>query len=455
MKEPPNNVALYNIIDYKVISYIGGPFMKYGIYTLDDIAIKGKTVLLRLDINQPIDKKTNTLKDITRIIAAVPTIKELHEKGAKVVILAHQGSDIEYHNFFSTKPHAKVLSKLLNVEVKFIEDVCGPTALEEIKKLHNGGILLLDNVRFISEEQTLFEKNLKLSHEEQAKTLLVRKLAPLADFYICDAFAAAHRDQPSLCGFQQVLPSIMGRLFENEYGILSSIMDNPERDCVFILGGAKIADAFSMMSTVLENKVADYILTGGVVANILLAADGVDIGETSLHFIKKQGYEKFIEVGKGLIQKYRDKIILPSDLAYVVSGKRKETSIYNLPNDFGLVDIGENTIATFKDIIRSARTIFVNGPMGIFEVEETELGTKEIWQALSETKGFTVVGGGDSISATNKYNHQEAINYICTGGGALIRFLSGEELPVVTALKKSAKLFQEEFNHVSFEVLNK
>ncbi|MBM4761200.1 phosphoglycerate kinase [Bacillus sp. B15-48] len=426
--------------------------MKYGINTLDDIPLKGKTVLLRLDINQPVDKESETLKDITRIRATIPTLIELHAKGAKVVILAHQGSDIEYHNFYTTKPHAKVLSELLNMQVKFIEDVCGPAALEEIKNLQDGEILLLDNVRFISEEQTLFEKNLKLSHEEQAQTLLVRKLAPLADFYICDAFAAAHRDQPSLCGFQQVLPSVMGRLFEDEYGLLSRMMEKPERDCVFILGGAKIADAFSMMNTVLENESADFILTGGVVANILLGADGVDIGKTSLHFIQKQGYEKFIESGKELIEKYKDKIILPTDLAYVVNGKRIEASIHQLPNEFGLVDIGENTISIYKDMINNAQTIFVNGPMGIFEKNETELGTKQIWKALSETKGFTVIGGGDSISATNKYHLQEGMNYICTGGGALIRFLSGEELPVVTALKKSAELFKTEFHVVEFKI---
>ena len=190
--------------------------MRFGINTIDDFEIKDKTILCRIDINQPVDREKGTLKSIARIKACVPTIKELSDKGAKVVLMAHQGSDIEYKNFYTTEPHSKVLAELLGREVKFIDDVCGPAARLRIKELKTGEILLLDNVRFISEEQTLFEKSLKLTHKEQAETLLVRKLAPLADLYICDAFAAAHRDQPSLCGFEQVLPSAMGRLFEKE-----------------------------------------------------------------------------------------------------------------------------------------------------------------------------------------------------------------------------------------------
>ena len=174
--------------------------MRFGIRTLDEADFRGKTVLCRVDINQPVDRQTGTLKSINRIAACVPTIRELSDKGAKVVLLAHQGSDIEYKNFYTTKPHAAVLERLLERQVQWIDDVCGPAAREKIKALKDGEILLLDNVRFVSEEQTLFEKKLRLTHEQQAKTLLVEKLAPLADLYVCDAFAAAHRDQPSLCG---------------------------------------------------------------------------------------------------------------------------------------------------------------------------------------------------------------------------------------------------------------
>ncbi|MBR7082168.1 MAG: phosphoglycerate kinase, partial [Oscillospiraceae bacterium] len=251
--------------------------MRFGIHTLDEFELRGKTVLCRVDMNQPVDRSTGTLKSTARIEACAPTVRELSDAGARVVLMAHQGSDIEYKNFYTTRPHAAVLAGFLGREVKFIDDVCGPAARDAIKALKDGEILLLDNVRFVSEEQTLFEMKLCLTHEQQAKTLMVEKLAPLADLYVCDAFAAAHRDQPSLCGFEQVLPSAMGRLCEKEYCVISELMESPARPCTFILGGAKISDAFMMMETVLANGAADRILTGGLVANILLAAKGENI----------------------------------------------------------------------------------------------------------------------------------------------------------------------------------
>ncbi len=414
--------------------------MRFGIKTIDDFDVNNKTVLCRIDINQPVDREKGTLKSIARIQACVPTLKELSEKGAKLVLMAHQGSDIEYKNFYTTEPHSKVLSELLGKEVMFIPDVCGPAAIEKIQSLKAGEILLLDNVRFISEEQTLFEQKLCLTHEQQAQTLVVRKLAPLGDLYICDAFAAAHRDQPTLCGFEQVLPSAMGRLFEKEYVVLSELMDSPERPCTFVLGGAKISDAFMMMDTVLKAGVVDHILTGGLVANILLAASGVDIGKASMDFIVKSNYGEYIDKAKDLYEQYKDYIILPQDLAYVDNGVRKEAKVGEIPEEAGLVDIGAEAAACYQDYIRNSKTVFVNGPMGIFEEEITEYGTKAVWEALGDTEAYTVVGGGDSITATTKYGKTDDISYICTGGGSLIRFLTGEELPVVKALRHGANV---------------
>ena len=414
--------------------------MRFGIRTLDELSVRGKTVLCRVDINQPVDRDAGTLKSINRITACVPTIRELCDKGAKVVLLAHQGSDIEYKNFYTTKPHAAVLSSLLGKEVKWIDDVCGPAARDMIRGLHDGEVLLLDNVRFVAEEQTLFEKNLRLSHEQQAKTLLVQKLAPLADLYVCDAFAAAHRDQPSLCGFEQVLPSAMGRLFEKEYCTVSSVMEHPERPCVFVLGGAKISDAFQMMQTVLERGIADTILTGGLVANIFLIALGSEIGNGSRAFIFKSNYSEFFDRAKELYAKFGDKIKLPSDLAWVENGERREAAIELMPENVTAIDIGHATADAYRTCVLHAKTVFVNGPMGIFEQEPSEYGTKELWRALADTEGFTVLGGGDSITATEKYQLTDKIGYICTGGGALIRFLSGEELPVVRALRHGSAI---------------
>jgi len=409
--------------------------MRFGIRTLDDVRVQGKTVLCRIDINQPVDRERGVLKSVNRIAACVPTIQELSEKGARVVLLAHQGSDIEYKNYYTTRPHAAVLSEMLQREVKWIDDVCGPAAREAVKALRDGEILLLDNVRFVATEQTLFEQKLHLTHAEQARTLLVEKLAPLADLYVCDAFAAAHRDQPSLCGFEQVLPSCMGRLFEKEFCTVSQLMEAPGRPCVFVLGGAKIADAFLMMQTVLAHGTADQVLTGGLVGNIFLAALNRKVGSGSIDFIVKSNYAEYIEKAKELYAQYGEKILLPVDLAWVSGGERREAVLADVPEEITAVDIGSLTAKAYCRAIMGAKTVFVNGPMGVFEQAPSEEGTRQVWQALANTAGRTVLGGGDSIAATEKYRLTDQMGYICTGGGALIRFLTGEELPVVRALR--------------------
>lgn len=418
--------------------------MRFGIHTLDEYRLQGKTVLCRVDMNQPVDRATDTLKSIQRITACAPTIREMSEKGAKVVLLAHQGSDIEYKNFYCTRPHAKVLTELLGREVKWIEDVCGPTAREAIRNMKDGEIILLDNVRFCSEEQTLFELKLQLTHEQQARTQVVEKLAPLADLFVCDAFAAAHRDQPTLCGFEQVLPSAMGRLFEREYCVVSELMEAPEHPCTFVLGGSKISDAFMMMEAVLGSGAADTILTGGLVGQILLASQGVEIGSGTLGFIEKSGYADFIEKAKSFYSRYADRIMLPVDLAQVTDGVRDEAKVGAIPADFDAMDIGSETAKKYREIILGSKTVFANGPVGVFERPESELGTKVLFESMAETKGYTVVGGGDSVTAAKQYGVTDKLGYICTGGGALIRFLTGEELPVVKALRHAAKAFPAE-----------
>lgn len=418
--------------------------MRFGILTLDDFDVQGKTVLLRVDINEPLDRKTRTLKDLTRIKGCLPTIRELSEKQTKVVLLAHQGGDLEYKNYYTTEPHARVLNELLGKEVQFIEDVTGPASRERIKNLQPGEVLLLDNVRFVAEEMTLFETKLNLSPEEQSKTLVVRNLAPLADIYVCDAFAAAHRSQPSLVGFEQVLPSAMGRLFEDEFCAISQVMEQPERPCVFILGGAKIQDAFMMMNTVLGNRVADKVLTGGLISQIMFLAKNVDIGKQSTNFILQNNLAGYIKIASDLLGKYPEKILLPVDVAYV-DHDRREVNVSDLPIDELIVDIGHQTVEIYKRVIEKASTLFINGPMGTFENAESEYGTKAVWESVADSKAYSVLGGGDSITAVNKYNLKNKISYISTGGGALVRFLSGEELPVVKALRDAAERVDKKY----------
>lgn len=233
----------------------------------------------------------------------------------------------------------------------------------------------------------------------------------------------------------------MDWLFEKEYCVVSELMEKPEHPCVFVLGGSKISDAFMMMETVLSSGAADTVLTGGLVGEILLASQGKEIGSGTLGFILKSGYGDFIEKAKGIYEKYADRIILPEDLAQVKDGARDEALAGAIPADFNAVDIGTGTANLYREIILKARTVFANGPVGVFEAAESEYGTRVLFEAMADTEGYTVVGGGDSVTAAKKYGVTDRLGYICTGGGALIRFLTGEELPVVKALRHAAKTF--------------
>ena len=412
--------------------------MKYGIHTLEDFAWRGRVVLCRVDINAPLDPETGGLRDTTRLTGCAPTVKELAEAGARVVLLAHQGGDLEYHNYASTEAHAPVMSALIGRPVAFIDDVCGPAARAAIGRLADGEVLLLDNVRFCAEELTLFENKLKLSPEEQARTLLVRKLAPLADLYVCDAFAAVHRSQPSLVGFEQLLPAAMGRLFEKEYEALSHLRQEPDRPCVFILGGAKVDDAFLMMEAVLRDGVADAVLTCGLVGQIMLMAAGVDLGEASSEFIRARDLWPWVETSQGIIERFGEKVVLPLDVAVARDGERREVAVADLPVDDVILDVGHTTVAAYGQRIAAAGTTFANGPAGVFEQPETEYGTKSLWEAMAGSGAYAALGGGDSIAALNKYGLADRFSYVCTAGGGMVRFMSGEELPVVKALKDSA-----------------
>lgn len=229
----------------------------------------------------------------------------------------------------------------------------------------------------------------------------------------------------------------MGRLFEKEYCIISEMLDDPARPCVFVLGGAKADDAFQIMETVLESGAADLILTGGVVANVMMAAKGEQIGSASMDFLCDKGFGSWIDRQKALLEKYGDRVITPCDVAYLKDGIRQEVRMGEVPEDAGILDIGAQTIAEYTRIILKAKTVFVNGPMGVFEQPETEAGTAAVWNALGETRALTVLGGGDSITATAQYKLTDQLSHISTGGGALIRFLSGEILPVIRALRNA------------------
>jgi len=407
--------------------------------TLDDFDYRGKTVLLRVDINSPIDAKTRKITNENRIIQSLPTIKEIIKKGAKLVIIAHQGDILEYQNLIPLREHAEKLSQKLGQEVQFIDDVAGPAAREKIKKLKAGEILLLDNLRYLAEEASTFDDAVKLTPEEMANTYLVRNLAPLVDYYVNDAFAAAHRNSASMVAFQELRPSAAGILYDKEVTALTTVLENPEHPCVFLLGGAKISDAFDMMKKALAEDSADYILTAGITGQIMHLAQGRKLGSPSEKVITDRGLKKFIAPARELLKDYPDKLRIPLDFGIDDNGKRREVSTNELPIESLIIDIGAKTIEEYSKILRKAGTIFVNGPAGIYEQEIGAYGTRQLWKIIGEAKGYSVIGGGDTVASAVRLGDLSKINYVCTGGGALIRFLSGKKLPLVEAMKKARK----------------
>ena len=400
--------------------------------TLDDVKVKDKVVLVRVDFNSPVDPESKKILDDARIRAhGQTTIKELVEKGAKVVILAHQGRKGD-SDFIPLKQHAEILSKILGKPVKYVDDVFGEKAKDAIKNLKSGEILVLENVRMFAAETK------EGTPEEHAKTELVKNLAPLANLFVNDAFAAAHRAHVSMVGFTAVLQSAAGRIMERELKSLSRILENPEKPCVFILGGAKADDSLEISRYVLNNRIADYILTGGVVGQVFLAARGFDLGKPNMDFLEKKELMSLVPGIKELVQKFPDEIRTPKDLALDVSGKREEISVGELPANYSTFDIGAKTVEDYVKVIRDAKSIVVSGPMGVFENSEFSFGTKSIFEAIAGSKAFSLAGGGHTIAALQEFGLSNKISYVSTAGGALIEFLMGKKLPGVVALETAA-----------------
>lgn len=422
--------------------------MEAGIFTLDDFDFQDRTVILRLDINSPLDPVACRLRDDNRIRKSLPTIRELSDTGARTVILAHQGDTEDYRSLVSLAPHAERLSELLARLVRFIDDIAGPAAIAAIKDLKSGELLLLNNVRYLTEEVSTFTNFVKLTPEQMAQTRLVRNLAPLADLFVCEAIAAAHRSAPSLVGFAEALPAAGGRLFVEELGALTRIKGSPAQPCIFLLGGSRIADAFSMMEQVLREGTAQRVLTSGLTGEVMLLAQGHALGEATEQLIRDKGLWPFVDRARSLLQAYGERILYPTDFAVDAGPRpgeagsgRVEVGLNDLPADRLLVDIGEGTIARYVKMIQQAATLFVNGPAGVYEQPASALGTERLWTAIADAPGYSVIGGGDSVAAAGRFGVRERMGYVCTSGGGMVRFLSGQSLPVVDALRRAAARF--------------
>ena len=399
--------------------------------TIDDFDVENKTVLVRVDINAPVDPSSGFILDDTRLKLHARTLKELSNKGAKVVILAHQSRPGK-KDFTTLSQHADALSDILNIRVKYIDSLFSKAAKEAIHNLKPHEILLLENARFFSEE------SLSRTPEEQSKTLLVRHLSPYIDYFVNDAFAAAHRSQASLVGFTVNTPSAAGRIMEEELTVIQSALDNVEHPCVFLLGGMKPEDSIEVMENVLGNGTADSILTTGIVGNIVLWAAGIDIGQVNKDFIVGRGYKDMVEKARELIERFGDKVKYPLDVACEIDGERVDIDNDNIPNE-AIFDIGVKTIAFYAKEIREAKYIFANGPAGVFEDPKFAIGTEELINAMAKFTGFSLIGGGHIAAATAGLGLENQMSHLSSGGGACISMLAGKRLAAVEALKNCKK----------------
>lgn len=399
--------------------------------TLKDIRPENKTLLLRLDLNSPIDPATHHILDDKRFREHLPTIQAL--SGSRVVIITHQSRPGK-KDFTTLEGHAERLEGLLQRKVRYIDDIFGQCARDAVRRMKNGDVLMLENVRFNAEE------NLKLKPEEASKTHLVQKLSQMGDIFVNDAFGTSHRSQPTMVGLPMVMRSVAGLLMEKEVTTLSRVFENAPGPVCMVLGGTKVDDSLSVAEYVLPNNVADLVIVTGVVANVFLRAAGFRIGRGSDQIIQQLGYEKEVERARLLLDSYRDRIMYPGSVAVKEGGRRVEYPADSIPGDAMILDAGMDAISCLAERIRSSRTVAFNGPAGVFEDPDYATGTHELLRAASKVE-FSIIGGGHTAAVVEKMGIDKDFSHISTGGGACIEFLTGKKLPAVDALERSRALF--------------
>lgn len=388
--------------------------------TVKDMNLKGKKVLVRCDFNVPMDENRN-ITDNTRIVAAMPTIQYLLENDCAIILCSHLGRPKgEFKPEYSLKPVAEELAKLLGKEVIMAKDVVGEDAKTKAENLQNGQIMLLENVRFHKEET------------DNDKTF-AKQLADMAEIYVNDAFGSAHRAHSSTAGVAEFLPAISGFLIEKELQFLGNAVANPERPFVAILGGAKVSDKIGVIDSLLEK--VDTLIIGGGMAYTFFKAQGYEVGDSICEMDK-------LDLAKDLMKKAEEKnvkLILPVDTKIAKAenpeGESKTVRYDEIPADWEGFDIGEETIKLFREELKKAKTVVWNGPLGLFEVAQFAVGTKEIAKALAEIDCITIIGGGDSAAAVKKAGVEDKMTHISTGGGASLEFLEGKKLPGIECLQ--------------------
>ncbi len=407
-------------------------------FTLDDFDTRGKTVFLRVDINSPVDPKTSTILDDSRFKAHMETINEL--RNSKLVILAHQSRPGK-RDFTSLKIHAEHLSGLLKRKVKFIPGLFDDTTLEEIERANYGDVLLLENTRFYSEEVVLAEEKMDVIKQ----THIVRNLSRHMDYFVNDAFAAAHRPNVTLIGFTEVIPNIAGRLMEREIMGIETFFGMKQEPRVGVFGGAKADDSIKIIKRMLNDDKLDYVLTGGLVGHIFLMASGIDLGQKNMDVMLKEipEMDKMVEHSAEILNKYGEKVMMPSDFIGSENSKPVYFKKENFRKDIAAMDIGIDTIATYASLLKRSNAIVLNGPMGVFELNDFATGTREIFSAIADSSAYKIAGGGHTNAALEKMGLANKIDHLSTGGGALISYLAGEPMPAIESLINSKKKFGE------------
>lgn len=393
---------------------------------MDDFDFLGKTVFVRPDLNCPFDEAAKKIEKSERVVAHAKTIKELSEKGARVVVFAHQGRKGD-PDFIHLDQHAKLLSSEIGKMVLFVDDVCGEKAKAAIKSAKNGDIVLLDNVRFIDDET---------KYEKTGTSALTSSLSGLYDYFVLDAFSVAHRAHSSVVGFREK-PAIAGRVLQGELEALSKFR-KPKRPFIAVFGGSKPDDSLGIAENWLASGKVGKILAGGVLGNLLILASGVELG-ASLSFLQGKKALDFLPKAKELLQKYPKKIVFPKDVMVDRGGVPKRVTIGRLPSEFPILDIGPKTSAAFAKKIANAKTILINGPMGVYEKEQFADGTKSVLAAITSSGAYSLAGGGHTISAIDKYSSRGKFGYVSLSGKALIEYLSGSKLPGVEMVESQKK----------------
>ncbi len=388
--------------------------------TIEDINVKGKRVLLRVDFNVPLDMNTGAISDDSRIRASIPTIKYLVDHKAKVIICSHLGRpEGKVVESLRMAPAAQSLSQLMGLPVSTAFDCIGPEVESKVRKLRDGDILVLENLRFHPEE-------------EANDPDFTQKLAKLADIYVDDAFSTAHRVHASIVGVARYLPAVAGFLMRKELNVMENLLHNPERPWACLIGGAKVSDKIGLLQNML--KKVDMLLVGGGMAATFLKAQGYEVGHSLVEDDKLDLARKLLQEAKN----WTVPLLLPVDA--VIAGEIKAGAstrvvpIAHIPAGSHIVDIGPKSIELFHNELRKCRTIMWNGPMGIYEMPQFAQGTRSVASFLSTLDATTIIGGGSSAEVVEEMRLTDKMTHVSTGGGASLKFLEGVTLPGVEVL---------------------